>query len=109
MSVAGRKVIEDGMDQTKRSIWLNCIAVADWCDKERIDYSIQRDEIDGWFALLKFQDGKGQFSSTLDLPVSGTYSKADPIYIFDLVKHACSRAAADAHGKRCGQSLRAVK
>ena len=42
-------------------------AAADWADRKAVDLKFCRDEYDGWFAIIGFQDSRGPFSALVNL------------------------------------------
>lgn len=93
--------------------WLNLICAADWCDRQCVPYTIQRDDETGWFIAMQFTDKAGPYSAYMDLPVRSTEHikriKDNEEKLRGTIDRALARACADAHGKRCGQSLRVAK
>jgi hypothetical protein len=42
-------------------------AAADWADRKAVDLKFCRDEYDGWFAIIGFQDSRGPFSAMVNM------------------------------------------
>lgn len=87
-------------------------AAANWADQRSVDVKFARDDMDGWFALLSFQDARGPYSATVDEMVPRGKSKRmvggekipvpaeTEVEFEERVAKAMSSAAAAAHAKR---------